>query len=379
MADPRAGVPDQRFGADLLSALTAGQQTTVVSPASIAAGLRMALAGARGETAAQLGAVLHLAGAGGALDGLRLTAETAAALSGGPLTLHAPAVMWVQAGLPLLPPFLASLEGLHVGVRHADFRGAPEQARGDINAAIGEQTDGRVRDILVPGSVAGSTRLILTNAVYLKAPWARPFPAGATADGPFRTGSGREVTAPMMRLTTRLAYVRGEGYQGVSLPYEGGRLAMAVIVPDGPPGPVERRLTADGVAGLMAGAAPTQVRVTLPRFGQHARLDLVAVLRRLGAVAAFGAGADFRGITAQERLTLAAVAHMAFIDVTEQGTEAGAATAVAAVALAAPAPPEAEVTADHPFVFAIVDTVNGLPLFLGRVADPTVGRGPRQA
>ena len=85
------------------------------SPASIAAALQMALCGARGETAAQMAAALHLGSPDAAADGLRLlsgvlrrrrrrrraTAPTS--------MLRAPNTMWVQAGLPLSPGFTSRL------------------------------------------------------------------------------------------------------------------------------------------------------------------------------------------------------------------------------------------------------------------------------
>ena len=60
---------DAAFGTDLYAQL-AGPGSLVFSPASIAAALRMALVGARGDTAAELAAALHLPGPEAAADGL---------------------------------------------------------------------------------------------------------------------------------------------------------------------------------------------------------------------------------------------------------------------------------------------------------------------
>ena len=95
------------------------------------------------------------------------------------------------------------------------------------------------------------------------------------------------------------------------------------------------------------------------------------MLRRLGVTQAFTAGADFGGITDAARLAVSAVAHKAYIDVDEQGTEAAAATAVSFRPLAAfRSPPPVTMTVDRPFLFAIVHTPTGLPLFLGQVSHP---------
>ncbi len=60
-AQQQAAAADDAFGADLYRLLAAGRRNVVFSPASIAAALQMALCGARGGTAAQIAAALHLA------------------------------------------------------------------------------------------------------------------------------------------------------------------------------------------------------------------------------------------------------------------------------------------------------------------------------
>jgi serpin B len=65
--------------------------------------------------------------------------------------------------------------------------------------------------------------------------------------------------------------------------------------------------------------------------------------------------------------------HKAFVDVTEAGTEAAAASAmmIAGCALGG-RPPEVPIfRAHHPFLFAIRVRRTGDLLFLGRVEDPT--------
>ena len=87
---------------------------------------------------------------------------------------------------------------------------------------------------------------------------------------------------------------------------------------------------------------------------------------------AFTVNADFSGMSSTS-LHIGVVRHKAFIAVDENGTEAAAATAVTAETGAGYAP--GAITAlhfDRPFLFRIDDTATGLPLFLGKVADPTL-------
>jgi serpin B len=410
---PGPGAPvsgDEAFGADLFGQLP-GQGNLVFSPASISTALRLVLLGARGETAAQIAAALHMTipdGAAPALQAARELQAVSASLSdlaAGDLTLRAPNAMWVQSGLPLEPGFIAAVTAAAaVAVRDADFREAAEQARQEINQFIAEQTAGKIVGLLSPGVVSTATSMVLASAVYLKAAWARPFPAGATQDAVFYLGSGRpgpgqpdpgsQVTVPTMRLRARLPYLRGDGYQAVELPYAGTRLGMVIVLPDPASGPESGgpaatgpaatgpgQLLAGGVGhdagpgGLRAGLAPRQVILALPRFKVTSGFALRPVLAALGMPLAFTDDADFSGITAAQRLRIDEVVHQAYIDVNEAGTEAAAATAVvmtASARLAKPDPP-VQMIVDRPFRFAITDLRSGLPLFLGRVTDPTAG------
>ena len=373
---PTLAGPDNAFGAALYRLLAADGGNLVFSPASIGAALRMALCGARGQTAAEIAAALGLPGPQAATGGLRLLSAGLADVPGQDVILRAPNTMWVQSGLPLEHGFTAALrEAAAVSLRDADFICAADGARREINDLIGEQTGGKVTGLLSPGTIGALTRLVLASAIYLKAPWASPFPEHATADAPFYPEgprAGTPVTARMMRLTENLRYLREGGYQAVLLPYRDGRLAMTIVLPDGSPDPPPADLAAR--LGALAGRGMRRrVTLALPRFRQEGEFRLIPALQRLGVRQVFQpGGADFTGITTAEPLSISAVVHKANIDVDEHGTEAAAATAVLTRALAAvrlTAPP-VTMTVDHPFLFAITDTSTGLLLFLGRVTRP---------
>lgn len=363
---------DDAFGAHLYQMLSEQAANTVFSPVSVASALQMALSGAHGQTAAELADALHLdrspqvAG-----EALATLAEVVASVTAdGTVTLRAPAALWVQAGLPLRPDFTARLGQ---AVAETDFAGAPQQARAHINREIAEQTEEKITGLLPAQAVSQQTRLVLTSAIYLKAGWAQTFSAQATTEAPFYPdGPDRPSrTVPMMHDTSARMYLRGDGYQAVLLPYRGGSLAMAVVLPDGPLAALGPALAADGVRGLLAGATRYQVTLALPRFRLESAFGLIPVLQRLGVREAFTDRADFTGITGAVRLAINAIAHQAYIDVDEQGTEAAAATAVSFRPTAAfRAPEPVTMTVDRPFLFAIVHGPTGLPLFLGQVSHP---------
>jgi serpin B len=361
---------DDAFGADLYRLLAEDVTEMVFSPLSLAAVLRMALCGARGQTAAELASALHET-PDAAAGGLRaISAAVRDVTADESVTFRAPSDVWVQSGLPLLPGFTSQVGD---AVTSVGFAAAPAAARAEINRVIAEQTAGKITGLLPARAVSDRTRLVLTSAIYLKAAWAEQFPEAATRDAPFYPdGPGRPaLTVPMMRGTAVRMYARGDGHQAVVLPYRGGQLAMAVVLPDGPATALEPAIAADGVRGLLAGVSRHQVTLSLPKFRVESAFDLVPVLRRLGVSQAFTDGADFSGITEAERLLINAVAHKAYVDVDEHGTEAAAATAISFRPLAAfRTPPAVTMIVDRPFLFAIIHTPTGLPLFAGQVSHP---------
>jgi serpin B len=93
----------------------------------------------------------------------------------------------------------------------------------------------------------------------------------------------------------------------------------------------------------------------------------------MGMPVPFTDQADFSGIGPS--LKISQVIHKAFVDVSEQGTEAAAATATGITmrSMAVMRPEQPVVfRADHPFVFLIRDTRTGVVLFIGRLINPLV-------
>jgi serpin B len=366
------------FGADLYQRLAQDGTNMSFSPVSVASALWMAWCGACGQTAAELARALHLGGSADAAgDGLPLLSALARdTAAGGSVTFRAANTGWVQSGLPVRPEFTARLSEAAARFADADFAGAPEAARNEINRVIAEQTAGKITGLLPPGSIERQTRLVLANAVYLKAAWLQPFPAAQTRDAPFYPDGQdhADMTVPMMRGTAARGYVRGDGYQAVLLPYTGGSLAMAVILPDGPLAALRPAIGARSLGAALTGTSRHRVTLSMPRFRVEAAFDLIPALRQLGVHEAFSDEADFSGITEARPLRISTVAHKAYVDVDEHGTEAAAATAVGIRARAAfRPPPPVTMVVDRPFLFAIVHTATGLPMFAGQVSRPRSG------
>jgi len=211
---------------------------------------------------------------------------------------------------------------------------------------------------------------VLTNAIYFNAAWANNFEKDLTQPAPFHLLDGSTVDVPMMQQTERMGYAAGDGYQAVSLPYDGRELEMLVLLPDeGKFVAFEGSLDTAEADSIIRSIVPKQVALSLPRFKFESEFSLGNALYDMGMPTAFTGLADFSGMTGNRDLSISQVIHKAFVAVDEAGTEAAAATAVIMRATAMPAAPM-KVTVDRPFIFLIRDIQTGSVIFVGRVVNP---------
>jgi serpin B len=273
--------------------------------------------------------------------------------------------------MQLEQPFLDTLASKYgAGLRLVDYRNDPDGACRLIDGWVSDQTEQRIPKLL--DSLDAQTRLVLVNAIYLKAPWLNAFDEASTKDAPFTRADGSQTSVPTMAVDLNEArYASGSGWQAVEIPYLGPSLGMTIVVPDDLAS-FERGLDGARFDGIVSGLQPSEVELTLPRFKIETKSDLKQSLSTLGMPLAFDSDrADFSGIARQEPLYIARVVHQANISVDEKGTEASAATAVVMAAASAAASAPVTLHVDRPFVFAVRDTRTGAILFLGRVVDPS--------
>jgi len=365
------------FALDLYRRLGSEEGNLFFSPYSIRQALAMVYEGARGRTAAQMAAVLrfpeerqrlHLAYAL-LTEELRSRGESAREDATG-FELHVANALWSQAGYAFLEEFLDALETYYgAGLRSVDF--SSPGARETINAWVAEQTQGRVQNVLPPGAINNLTRLVLTNAIYYRASWLHPFEDANTTELLFYPDDGREVLVPTMRQAARLRHAISDQVTVVELPYVGGELVMTVVMP--PPGglgQLSAELDPDRLQAILSDLEWGNVKLNMPRFRIESRFGLADTLAVMGMADAFRArSADFSGMDGTRELFVSAVAHKAYVEVDEAGTEAAAATAVAVGVTSAPAVP-VEISIDHPFLFLIRDRGTGTILFMGQCTRP---------
>ena len=377
--DPDAVVPDEdlaavvagntAFAFDLYREVASEPGNLVLGPLSISFAMAMNQMGARGTSESQTAAGMHFDLPSDRLAaGFDRLARELEDLVGPKVALSLVNQLFGQRDYPFQEPFLETL-GSRFGAPMAVVdHGDAEAVRALINAWVASRTNKRIKDLLPQGSIDGLTRLVLVNATYLKADWACPFNATFTEDRPFRLAPGMTVEVPTMsdgRFAGPIG--RGDGYRAIELAYDGGRLAMLIVVPDDLAA-FQAGLTRKAYQTIVTSLAEDRAALTLPSFSAQTRVNLAGPLQALGITDVFDAKlADLSGISPEPGLHVSAAVHQAFVKVAEKGTEAAAATAIGDSGTSGP-PPAFRV--DRPFLWFIRDRETGSILFMGRVSDP---------
>ena len=245
-----------------------------------------------------------------------------------------------------------------------------------INKWVNDKTNGMIPK-LHDDNYDKDTIMVLLNALYMKADWAHKFDAESTYDREFTKADGSAVTVPFMNMYEAYeSYIKTEDAEGIMLPYDDGRLAFIALKPgSGDARGYASSLTGAKLKELIAAAkADTFVTVNMPKFSTGYSVYLTDALKAMGMTDAFdpdladlsGAG---RGVDGP--LYISYVFQRVKVDVDEEGTEAAAVTEIAtAEGCALPADEPIVLTFDKPFVYAIVDTETGVPLFAGVMENP---------
>ncbi len=364
------------FGYDLLRAnLGSTKGNVAMSAWSIATALGMVRLGAKDETARQMDKVLH-ADAGFAA-GMNALDRAVAARNGTfpfgdetrTVEVRAANRAFAQSGYPLQQAFLDDLSRYYGStLGQVDYVGATEKARNEINGWVSDQTAKRIPELLAKDVLNELTRLVVVNAVYLKADWATPFRRENTAEGSFHAPSG-DVTVATMHGRGGWRFSSGPRWKAVELTYAGDNLAMTVLLPDtGQYDTVAGQLDASLLAKVDQWQNDAEVHLALPKFDIARATKLRPQLAALGMPLAFSGG-DFSGISTADQLEISDVIHQANVTVDEKGTVAAAATAATVEVVSGPAR-TVEIVIDRPFIFLLRDNPTGAVLFAGQVTNP---------
>lgn len=346
----------------------------LVSPDSVMTAMALTQNGAASDTLAQMQQVLS-----GGLEKDTVNANLKALhkrLSASSTFQYASAnSIWTRKGeIDVKPEFLEKNKEFF----GADFQEGAFDAEtvNQMNDWVSERTNQMIRKILSPDNLLKDSRLVLLNATAFDADWEKQFKdSDVHEDSTFTLADGSTQKVTMLSGSEHTYLELADGGTGFVKNYKGGEVAFLGILP---PKGVDAAAYASTLSGKDLAAAwsarrNASVKILLPAFSYDYGTSLKDVLQAMGMTLPFSDDADFSGMyipreTPPETLQISDVLHKTRIELDQKGTKAAAATAVIIDKASAAYDPDAKkVYLDRPFVYALVDTTTGDPLFLGIV------------
>ncbi|CAB1426902.1 unnamed protein product [Pleuronectes platessa] len=238
-----------------------------------------------------------------------------------------------------------------------------------INSWVANKTNNKITQLV--DSISPSTQLILLNAVSFSGQWKVKFGPGPSK-GLFTKLNGDLVKVPLLY---HRGYMMATKYV-LELKAQVARFALSgdsslyILVPRTYKvedlQQLEDQMTDTAVLQMieeMKTTSPHPVEVSLPRIKLDVQPDMTIVMKKLGLSSLFEEP-NLCGLYSEDRLLLDDARHRAFLALTEDGVEAGAATAIG-FARSFPS-----FSAMQPFVMLLWSDQANVPLFIGRVTDP---------
>ncbi len=261
---------------------------------------------------------------------------------------------------------------------HAEMFNEPvsENTVKKINEWVADKTHQMIPSILTSDSLTEDTVSILLNAVAFEGSWMEPYEESDVSDGTFTNIDGSSSKADFMN-STEGRYISDDFSTGFIKSYvpseEYGYFFMAILPNEdvGIDEYIDEKLSYDTFEKLYNSSVSGDVHASLPKFSFDTYVNLNQTLSDMGMHSAFSAGnADFSEMAVSDKgnICVDKVVQKAHVEVDEKGTRAAAVTAITTEDNAIAAEPEVyEVILDRPFIFAIYDYRNNIPVFIGTV------------
>ncbi|KAM8783302.1 serpin A11 [Rhynchonycteris naso] len=354
-------------------------QNVFFSPVSVSTSLAMLSLGARSATKSQILQSM----------GFNLTHTPESAIQQGfwhlvhslgiprkDLRLRMGSILFIKKELPLQTEFLSNVKRLYESeVFSTDFSNS-STARRRINSYVEKKTQGKVADLIQ--DLEPQTAMVLVNYIFFKAKWEKPFnPQYTSKRYPFLVGK-TTVKVPMMHQEEQFAFgVDPElNCSVLQMDYRGDTAAFFVLPSKGRLRQLEQALSSRTLKKWSHSLQKRWIEVFIPKFSMSTSYDLETILPKMGIRNAFNKNADFSGITKRDFLQVSKAAHKAVLDISEEGTEAAAATATKLTIRSNDGSPHT-ICFNRSFLLLIVDRATETMLFLGKVENPSkVRMGP---
>ncbi len=238
----------------------------------------------------------------------------------------------------------------------------------EINSWIEENTDGMIKNMI--DTISDTAKFFLINTLLFEGKWNETFSKEDVTDDIFTTYAGEEKEMTFMNGSAD-KYLEDGRAVGIKKHYSSLQYSFAAIMPKEGIG-IDEYLSGIDAKELENILYPVVDRnaiidLSMPKYSSEYYVKMKNVLRNMGMTDVFDSeSADLSALGTYYDINLYVddVLHKTYIEVDEEGTRAGAASAV--IGLCGGIPQERiEVKLNRPFIYMIIDESSRIPLFIG--------------
>jgi serpin B len=240
-----------------------------------------------------------------------------------------------------------------------------------VNGWVHDKTEGMIDSIL--HDICCCAVMYLINAIAFDAEWQTPYTLERISKRDFTAFDGTVQNTDFM-FSNEYSYIETENSTGFIKPYKNGHYSFAALLPNSDTDITEfiSGLTEHTLQNALNNVSDEKVSTGMPKFSFEYEITMNQMLADMGMPTAFdGNAADFSNLGSSDdgNIFISKVLHKTFIQVDELGTRAGAVTSVEVNVTSGAPSTTKEVILNRPFVFAIVDNVTNLPIFVGTLME----------
>ncbi|KAF5919044.1 hypothetical protein HPG69_003680 [Diceros bicornis minor] len=357
------------FAVDLFKQLCEKEPAgnVLFSPICLSTSLSLAQVGAKGETANEIGQVLHFENVKDVPFGFQTVTSDVNKLSSF-YSLKLIKRLYVDKSLNPSTEFISSTKRPYAQeMETVDFKDKLEETKVQINNSVKDLSDGN--------SVNDQTKILVVNAAYFVGKWMKKFPELETKECLFRVNKTDTKPVQMMSMeaTFCMGNIDGINCKIIELPFQNKHLSMLILLPkdveDESTGleKIEKQLNSEALLqwtnpSIMANA---KVKLSIPKFKVEKIIDPKPSLENLGLKNIFNENtSDFSGMSETKGVALSNVIHRVCLEITEDGGDS------IEVPGSRILQHKDEFNADHPFIYIIRHNKTRNIIFFGKFCSP---------
>ncbi|KAK1337507.1 hypothetical protein QTO34_002137 [Cnephaeus nilssonii] len=374
------------FAVDLFKKLCEKEPAgnVLFSPICLSTSLSLVQVGAKGDTANEIGQVLHFENVKDVPFGFQTVTSDVNKLSSF-YSLKLIKRLYVDKSLNPSTEFISSTKRPYAKeMETVDFKDKLEETKGQINNSIKDLTDGKYfyllclchfENILSNNNVNDQTKILVVNAAYFIGKWMKKFPESETKECPFRVN--KTDTKPVQMMSLEAMFCMGNidsiNCKVIEIPFQNKHLSMLILLPkdveDESTGleKVEKQLNSETLLQWTnpSTMANTKVKLSIPKFKVEKMIDPKASLENLGLKSSFDEStSDFSGMSETKGVALSNVIHRVCLEISEDGGDS------IEVPGSRILQHKDEFRADHPFIYIVRHNKTRNIVFFGKFCSP---------